>query len=83
VSPGHRRPLPAFRQRKDEDLSFIDRGAVDLRQLVTRLVEAGNFGRAAGCLGIGVSTVTPHIQQLEAGPPGLSIVDLKLSIQER
>jgi DNA-binding transcriptional LysR family regulator len=41
---------------------------VDVRQLATfrTIVETGNFARAAGRLGIGASTVTLHIQQLEA-----------------
>lgn len=41
---------------------------MDLRQLATfqAVVDAGNFARAARRLGIGPSTVTLHIQQLES-----------------
>jgi LysR family transcriptional regulator, regulator of the ytmI operon len=41
---------------------------VNLRQLATfrAIVDAGNFSRAADRLGIGPSTVTLHVQQLEA-----------------
>jgi DNA-binding transcriptional LysR family regulator len=41
---------------------------MDLRQLATfrAIIEAGNFARAADRLGIGASTVTLHVQHLEA-----------------
>src|SRR5918997_5571890 len=55
-------------QRDGRDLCFTYAEAVDVRQLATfrTIVETGNFARAAGRLGIGASTVTLHIQQLEA-----------------
>jgi LysR family transcriptional regulator, regulator of the ytmI operon len=41
---------------------------MDLRQLATfrAIIDSGNFARAADRLGIGASTVTLHVQQLEA-----------------
>jgi LysR family transcriptional regulator, regulator of the ytmI operon len=52
---------------KCRDLCFSYGEAVDLRQLATfrAIVDAGNFARAAERLGIGASTVTLHVKQLE------------------
>jgi DNA-binding transcriptional LysR family regulator len=79
-------------QTNELDLSFTYAEVMDVRQLTTfrAIVDAGNFARAADRLGIGASTVTLHVQQLEAEVGGplfvrsgrrLSLTELGASVR--